>query len=143
MTNILLDICRLGNTGLANVGGKGTAGVRVITVSSSMATSSANDARDGGPPDDALDTCLVAHGAPGEDVMNVNIDACDVDHSVLWLIAVWEMVVVVVDGVEQVEQADAQQSAKVAGGLENQDEIGENAFLDLTDRQNDEFVYIY
>ena len=104
MTNILLDICRLGNTGLANVGRKGTAGVRVITVVSSMATSSANDARDGGPPDDALDTCLVAYGAPGEDVMDVDINACDVDHSVLWLIAVWEMVVVV-DGVEQVEQA--------------------------------------
>ena len=104
MTNILLDICRLGNTGLANVGRKGTAGVWVVTVSSSMATGSANDARDGGPPDDALYTCLVAYGAPGEDVMNVNTNACDVDHSVLWLIAVWEMVVVVA-GVEQVELA--------------------------------------
>ena len=117
MTNILLDICRLGNTGLANVGRKGTTGVRVITVSSSMATSSANDARDGGPPDDALDTCLVAYGAPGEDVMNVNINACNVDHSVLWLIAVWKMVVVV-DEVEQVEQAALLDSRPRQGSIQ-------------------------
>lgn len=38
--------------------------------------------------------------------------------------------------VEQVERTEH-------GGLEMQEGIGENAFLDLTDRQNDEFVYIY
>ncbi|EEA22101.1 hypothetical protein TMatcc_008473 [Talaromyces marneffei ATCC 18224] len=43
--------------------------------------------------------------------------------------------------VEQVERTETQQTT--GKGLEMQEEIGENAFLDLTDRQNDEFVYIY
>ena len=38
---------------------------------------------------------------------------------------------------------DIEENNESTSGQEAREEIGDNAFLDLTDRKNDEFVYIY